>query len=118
MLLVNSAELVRLTRRVSGFRGGGRGRRRRVAATVEATKSTLASSPRTTVARLKFETVTLIEAADAAALALSGMLAGGVQALVGGVAGTVLSGVPAPGMRALGAALVVAVQQGRHDGGQ
>ena len=38
--------------------------------------------------------------------------------MVGGVAGAVLGGVSAPGVRAVGAALVVAVQQGRHDGGQ
>jgi hypothetical protein len=56
-------------------------------------------------------------AAAAAALALSGMLAGGGQALVGGVAGTVLSGVQAPALRAVSAALVVAVQQARNDGG-
>ena len=50
LLLVSSAELVRLIRRVCGFRGGGPERQRRVAATVETIESTLASSPRTTVA--------------------------------------------------------------------
>ena len=65
---------------------------------------------------LKFEAVAPIAAA--AALALSGLLAGGGQALVGRIAGTVLGGVLTPGLRAVGAALVVAVQQGGHGGGQ
>jgi len=48
-LWVHSCELVRRTRRVSGCGGGGRERQR----TVEATKSPLASSPRTTLGGLK-----------------------------------------------------------------
>jgi hypothetical protein len=47
--------------------------------------------------------------AVAAALALSSLLSGG-EALVGGLASAGLTAVPAPGLRAFGAALVVAVQ--------
>ena len=54
----------------------------------------------------------------AAALTLSGLLAGGGEALVGGFAGEVLGGVLLPGLGAVGAALMVAVEKGRHGRGQ
>ena len=46
----------------------------------------------------------------AAACAVSGLLCGGGDAFERGVAGAVLRGVPPPGLRALSASLVVAVQ--------
>lgn len=57
---------------------------------------------------LKFETVRAVNAATA--FALSRLLSGGGEAFVAGRAGPHLGGVPAPGLRAVGAALVVAVQ--------
>jgi len=119
MLLVNSAELGALTRRVCGFRRGGRERQRTVAATGGGYVSMLASSLRTIVAGLQFQTAPAIAAAaaGAGALALSGKLALGGEELVSGVAGMVFSGVPTPGLLALRAASFVAVEYGPNDGG-
>jgi hypothetical protein len=66
---------------------------------------------------LEFEPITLVP--TAAAFALSGLLhSGGGDAFQCSGAGAVLGGVPAPGLGAVSAALVVAVQQGRNTGGQ
>jgi hypothetical protein len=54
----------------------------------------------------------------AAAFAFLSLLCGGGEALVGGVAGAGLCLVLAPGLGAVGAALVVAVEQCGNDGGQ
>ena len=57
-------------------------------------------------AELEFESIPQV----AAALAVSGVLSGGGDALVGGVASAGLGAVPAPSLCAVDAALVVAIQ--------